>query len=143
MTGGTARAAEITEAQIEMAQMERKTGQDVVIMVQRYKEASVSQVEAVLNEYLALADDYEKRGWEKYGSPGWIEHLRAMCEGRLAVFYKATGKPELYRQHVDLAIAHLKKKRPGGEVTEEQVIALIDGLDSKNIDPNWRKEIGQ
>ena len=75
-------------AKIEMAQMERKTRQDANLMVQRYKEASVSQVEAVLNDYLALADDSEKRGWEKYGSPGWIEHHRAMCEGRLAVSWR-------------------------------------------------------
>jgi hypothetical protein len=121
--------------------MQRKTGKDADVMVQRYKEASVSQVETVLRDYLALTDDYERRGWEKYGRSGWIDYLRAMCEARLAIFYKATGQPELYRQQMNHAITHLKTRYPDGSFTEEKIVKLIDGLDSANIQPKWRKEI--
>ncbi|HWX19414.1 MAG TPA: hypothetical protein VN578_05845 [Candidatus Binatia bacterium] len=134
-------------SKIEMARMDNETGRDAVLMVQRYKEASISQVEPVLNEYLALADGYEKRGWDKYGNPGCIEHLRAMCEGRLAVFFKASGKQDLYRLHMDRAVGHLRKRSPVASDTDQEVAAqieeLVNGLDSKNIDPSWRKQLGQ
>src|SRR6266571_2971785 len=125
-------------SKMEMARMEKETGRDAVLMVQRYQEASISQVEPVLNEYLALADGYEKRGWDNYGQPGWIEHLRAMCEGRLAVFFKATGKQDLYGLHMDRAVGHLRKKNPGTSGTDQEAAAqleeFVNGLDTKNIE---------
>jgi hypothetical protein len=119
------------------------------MIVQRYKQASLSEVEPVLNDYLALIDTYEQRGWAKYGSPGWIEYLRGLTEGRLAVFFKAGGKPDLYRFHMDRAVAHLRKRSPEAAAagTDEEAAArleeFVNGVDTKSIDPKWRKLLGQ
>ena len=125
--------------------MDRETGQDAIVMTQRYKEASVSEVEPVLNQYLELADQYEKKGWEKYGKPGWIEDLRAICEARLAVFFKTSGEQDLYRLHLDRAVAHMRKLRPDILESDEELAASIEkrvnGLDAENIDPEWRKDL--
>jgi hypothetical protein len=134
-------------SKIEMARMDKETERDAVIMVQRYKEAQPSQVESVLNEYLTLTDGYERKGWGKYGKPGWIEYLRAMCEARLAVFCRANGSQEQYKIHMDRAVVHLRKRAPEAGGTDQEAAAslenLITGLDTKNIDPNWRKQLGQ
>jgi hypothetical protein len=139
-------------SKIEMARVAEQKERDEAMIVQRYKQASLPEVEAVLNDYLAIADTYERRGWAKYGPPGWIEYLRALCEGRLAVFFKASGKQDLYRLHMERAVAHLKKRSPGVVVADEQAATketaarleeLVNGLDIKNIDPNWRKQLGQ
>ena len=130
-----------------MARAAEQKERDEAMIVQRYKQASLSEVESVLNDYLALADTYEQRGWAKYGPPGWIEYVRALSEGRLAVFFKASGKQDLYSLHMDRAVAHLRKRSPEASGTDEEAAAqleeLVNGLDSKNIDPNWRKLLGQ
>ena len=134
-------------SKIDTARAVEQKDQDAAIFVQRYQDASLSQVEPVLNDYLAMADDYERRGWSKYGPPGWIEYLRALCEGRLAVFFKASGKQDLYKLHMDRAVAHLRKRSPGVLATNQEAAAwledLINRLDTKNINPNWRKILGQ
>ena len=57
-----------------------KTDADVVTFVRRYREAKLEDVEAVLRNYLAMADEYERREWRRYGAPGWIDELRSACE---------------------------------------------------------------
>jgi hypothetical protein len=134
-------------SKIEMARAAEQKDRDEAVIVQRYKQASLSEVESVMNDYLAIADTYEQRGWAKYGPPGWIEYLRSLCEGRLAVFFKASGKPDLYKLHISRAVAHLRKRSPGVKGTDEEAAAqleeLVNGLDAKNIAPNWRKLLGQ
>jgi len=108
-----------------------------------YANASTSQVEAVLYHQLALTDDYEKRGWAKYGRRGWPVYKRAMAEGRLAVFYKATGKMDDYQLHIGHAIEHLRSITPSGKAdTSERIERFINGLDDLNIAPRWKKELG-
>jgi hypothetical protein len=134
-------------SKIERGLVAEQKAHDEAMIVQRYKQASLSQVEGVLNDYLAIVDTYEQRGWGKYGPPGWIEYIRALCEGRLAVFFKASGKPDLYRVHMDRAVAHLRKRSPGASGTDQEAAAqleeFVNGLDTKNIDPNWRRLLGQ
>jgi hypothetical protein len=130
-------------SKVEMARMEEKTGKDAVTMVQRYKQASAEQVETVLKDYLALADEYERRGWEQYGSPGWIENLRGLCEARLAVFHDALGRADLYGIHMQRAIAHFKRANPKPDYTDAGVRELIERLDVGNIQPRWRTIISQ
>lgn len=133
-------------SKIEMARAAEQKDRDAVMIVQRYKQASLSEVEPVLNDYLAIANGYEQRGWAKYGPPGWIEDLRALCEGRLAVFFKASGNQDLYKLHMSRAVAHLRKRSPGAKWTDEEAAAqleeLVNGLDTKNIEPNWRRVLG-
>src|SRR5262249_15605469 len=116
---------------------------DELTIVDRYRIANVSEVERVLNDYLAMADGYEAKGWAKYARPGWIETLRGLTEGRLAVFYDARGQPESYRTHMNLAIEHFRKAGRQGNYTNESIRHLIDHLDAKNIKPMWRKEIDE
>ncbi len=134
-------------SKIEMARAAEQKDRDETMIVQRYKRASLSEVEPVMNDYLAIADTYEQRGWAKYGPPGWIEYLRSLCEGRLAVFFKASGKPDLYKLHMSRAVTHLRKRSPEAKGTDEEAAAqledLVNGLDTKNIAPNWRKLLGQ
>jgi hypothetical protein len=134
-------------SKMEMARAAEQKDRDEAMIVQRYRQASLSEVEPVLNDYLAIADTYEQRGWAKYGPPGWIEYLRALSEGRLAVFFKASGKQNLYRLHMDRAVAHLRKRSPGVSGTDEEAAAqleeLVNGLDTRNFDPNWRMLLGQ
>jgi hypothetical protein len=70
-----------------------------------------------------------------------------MCEGRLAVFFKASGKQDLYKLHMERAVVHLRKRAPEAGGTDQEAAAkleeLINGLDTKNIEPNWRKQLGQ
>jgi len=122
---------------------QKKTDADVVAIVGRYREAKISQVESVFTDYLAMADDYERRGWSRYGAPGWIDELRSLCEARLAVFHKATGREDAYREHVRRAIAFRKRVNPDVDYTEEEVCGFVERLDSANIRPNWRRELGQ
>jgi len=134
-------------SEIKMELVDKQKARDEAMIVQRYKRASLSEVEGVLNDYLAISETYEQRGWGKYGPPGWIENLRALCEGRLAVFFKASGKPDLYRVHMDRAVAHLRKGNPGLSGTDQEAAVKIEefikGLDINNIDPKWRKLLGQ
>jgi hypothetical protein len=134
-------------SKIERARAAEQKERDEAMIVQRYKQASLSEVEGVMNDYLAIANAYEQRGWGKFGPPGWIEYLRALCEGRLAVFFKASGKSDLYKLHMSRAVAHLRKRSPGAKGTDEEAAAqleeLVNGLDTKNIGPNWRKLLGQ
>jgi hypothetical protein len=127
----------------EMARMSKKTGEDAVSMARRYQQAPVSEVEACLNDYLALADEYERRGWGKYGSPGWIHELRGLCEGRLAALHRALGNSKSYRAHMDRALAHTKKANPGTDYVETDILERVERLDAANIQPNWRKQFGQ
>src|SRR3954469_18100928 len=87
-------------SKMEMARMKKQTDADVIRMVNRYQQAGTAEVETVLKDYLTLADDYERKGWARYGAPGWIDELRSLCEARLAVFYKAVGNVEAYQTHV-------------------------------------------
>jgi hypothetical protein len=130
-------------SKVEMAAMDKKTGEDAVTMVQRYKEASVAEVETVLKEYLVLANEYERRGWGQYGSPGWIENLRGLIEARLAVFHDALGRADLYGTHMQRALAHFKRADPKPDYTEAGVRELIERLDVGNIQPRWRNMIRQ
>jgi hypothetical protein len=127
----------------DMAAWKKKTDADVVAIVGRYREAKVSEVETVIADYLALTDEYERRGWSRYGAPGWIDELRSLCEARLAVFYKATGREHEYREHVRRAIAFRKRVNQKADYTEEEICEAVERLDSGNIRPNWRKELGQ
>ena len=127
----------------EMARMSKKTGADAVSMARRYQQAPVSEVEACLNDYLALADEYERKGWGQYGAPGWIHELRGLCEGRLAAFHRAHGDPKSYHAHMDRALAHAKKANPGIDYVETDILERVERLDAANIPPNWRKQISQ
>jgi len=123
------------------AEMEQKVGQDHVMMVSRYQAAGVNEVESVLNEFLALADDYERRGWGKLGAPGWINDLRGLCEARLAVYFEATGKRDQFQVHMGRALEHFKKVNPGVNPTEAGTREGIERLDAANIQPRWRTEL--
>ena len=123
-------------------QRERTLDRDEAAWLSEYSAASIVQVPSVLYHQLALADDYEKRGWNKLGPEGWLEHHRAMSEGRLAVFFKASGKTTDYSLHMARAIEHLRNAHPNTAVTSEGVERFINGLDS-NFQQHWRKEIGQ
>lgn len=111
------------------------------MMVSRYQAAGVNEVESVLNEFLALADDYERRGWGKLGAPGWINDLRGLCEARLAVYFEATGKRDLFQVHMGRALEHFKKVNPGVNPTEAGTREGIERLDAANIQPRWRTEL--
>ena len=128
-------------SKVEMAKMKKQTDADVIRIVKRYKEAGVGEVEGVLNEYLALADDYERRGWGRYGAPGWIDELRSDCEARLAVFYKAVGKGDAYQMHASLAVADRKRANPKSTSTAEDLCEFVDKLDEANIQPRWRRDV--
>ena len=123
--------------------MRRQTDADVIRIVKRYKEANVAEGTRVLNDYLALADDYERRGWERYGAPGWIDELRSDCEARLAVFYKALGRDGAYQAHVNRAIAFRKRVNPRSDATAADLCNFVDGLDAANIQPRWRSEVSR
>ena len=116
---------------------------DETAIVHRYQAARLSEVETVLKDYLALADRYETNGWGQHAKPGFVERLRGLTEGRLAVFYNALGKPELYRTHMNLALDHLRKSGQDGQYTDEGVRELVDRLDAANIQPAWRNEVSQ
>jgi hypothetical protein len=135
--------SKVDVARIEMARMRKKVDENVVRMVSRYQQASISEVEAALNDYLVLANDYERRGWSQYGSTGWIDDLRGLCEVRLALFKEAVGDTESYRFHMDRALAHMKKANPQVDYTEEGLRDGIERLDAVNIQPNWRKQLAQ
>jgi hypothetical protein len=128
-------------SKIEMAKMKKQTDADVIRIVSRYRQAGTAEVEVVLKEYLALADEYERRGWARYGAPGWIDELRSNCEARLAVFYRAVGNREAYQTHVRSAIAHRKRANPDVPYTEEGVCGLVERLDEVHIQPRWHKEV--
>ena len=49
-------------SKMEMARMRKQTDADVMRMVNRYRQAGTAEVEIVLKDYLALADDYEGKG---------------------------------------------------------------------------------
>jgi hypothetical protein len=127
----------------EVARWKQKTDADVVAIVRRYQAANISEVETVLTDYLALADEYERSGWSRYGAPGWIDELRSNCEARLAVFYRALGNGEAYQTHLRRAIAHRKRAHPEHDYTEEDVCGCVENLDAANIQPNWRKQLKQ
>jgi hypothetical protein len=124
-----------------MAKMRNQTDADAIRIVNRYRQAGTAEVESVLNEYLKLADEYERRGWARYGAPGWIDQLRSLCEARLAVFYKVRGDSEAYKTHVRRAIEHANRANPNSGHTEEDVCGLVERLDEANIQPKWRKEL--
>ncbi len=125
----------------ERAQMEQKVGEDHVRMVSRYQAAGVMEVESVLNEFLALADGYERLGWGKYGAPGWIENLRGLNEARLSNLFDATGRPELSRLHLERALVHFRRLDPKVAWTESGIREGIAGLDASNIQPRWWTEL--
>lgn len=129
-------------SKMEMANWKKQTDADSVRIVGRYKQAGVRDVEAVLNDYLGLADGYERRGWGRFGAPGWIDELRSNCEARLAVFYKATGKEDAYRSHVNRAIAFRTRAHPNTSCTADEVCGFVERLDALNIKPMWREEVG-
>ena len=131
------------KADAELVEWKKKTDADVLVIVARYREAKISQVESVFADYLAMADEYERRGWSRYGAPGWIDELRSLCEARLAVFHKATGRQDAYREHVRRAIAFRKRVYPDGDHTEEEVCGFVERLDSANLRPSWRRQLGQ
>lgn len=110
-------------------------------MVSRYQAAGVMEVESVLNEFLALADGYERRGWGRYGAPGWIENLRGLSEARLSNFFDATGRPELSRLHLERAMVHFRRLDPKVAWTESGIREGIAGLDASNIQPRWWIEL--
>ena len=128
---------------IEMAQMKKQTDADVIKMVNRYKQAGVTEVDTVLNDYLALADEYERKGWGRYGAPGWIDELRGTCEARLAVFHKAIGNEAAYQTHVRRAIQQRKRAYPDIDYTEEDVCGWVERLDEVHIKPKWRDEVSR
>lgn len=127
----------------DVGEWKQRTDADAVAIVQRYREAKISDVEAVLKDYLAMADEYEKRGWGRYGARGWIDDLRSLCEARIAVFCKATARDDAYREHVRRAIAFRKRVSPGIDYTEDEICAAVERLDSASIQPNWKKELRQ
>jgi hypothetical protein len=127
----------------EVARWKQKTDADVVAYVRRYQAANISEVETVLKDYLAMADEYERSGWSRYGAPGWIDELRSNCEARLAVFYKALGNEEAYQTHLRRAIAHRKRTHPERDYTEKDVCGFVESLDAANIRPTWRKQLDQ
>jgi hypothetical protein len=124
-----------------MVKMRRQTDADVIRIVKQYKEAGVGEVEGVLNEYLALADDYERRGWGRYGAPGWIDELRSDCEARLAAFCKAVGKEDAYQLHARRAVADRKRANPNSTATAEDLCDFVERLDAANIQPRWRRDV--
>ena len=130
-------------SKMEMARMQKQTDADVITMVNRYRQAGTAEVETVLKDYLTLADDYERKGWARYGAPGWIDDLRGLCEARLAVFHKAVGNTEAYQIHVHRAIEHLKRVHPDVAYTEQGVCVGVMRLDDANIQPRWRKELSK
>jgi hypothetical protein len=138
-------------SKIEMIKMKKKTDADVIRFIKSYKEAGVEEVEGVLNNYLALADDYERRGWGRYGAPGWIDELRSGCEARLAVFYKAVGKDDAYQGHVSRAITYRiranrtanRKSNVDFDAAAKGLCELVEQLDATNIQPRWRRDVAE
>lgn len=136
-------------SKVEMVKMRKKTDADVIRMVKRYKEAGVGEVEGVLNENLALADDYERRGWGRYGAPGWIDELRSGCEARLAVFYKAIGKDDAYQEHVSRAVMYRKRANKTANrnsnvdfnAAAKGLCEFVEKLDAAHIQPRWRRDV--
>src|SRR5262245_33168178 len=124
-------------SKMEMRKMDKQTGADAIRIVSRYRQAGTGEVEVVLKDYLALADDYEQKGWARYGAPGWIDDLRSLCEARLAVFYKAVGSAAAYQAHVRRAIEYRKRINPNFTYTEEDICELAERLDDVNIQPRW------
>ena len=116
-------------------------GQDEATFVSRYQHASASTAEVVLKDYLALADDYERRGWGQRGKPGWIERLRGLCYGRLSALAAARSADD-YEVHMQKAVMHLNNSAAGGDYTADEVKGLIDALDAK-ISPQWRTQLSQ
>ena len=127
----------------DVAQWKQKVEADADAFVQRYQKAKLSEVETILKDNLAKADEYERRGWSRYGFPGWIDGLRSRTEARLAVFYKATGKDDAYREQLLRAVAHFKRSHPDRDRTEDEIYGSVERLDSEVIRVNWRKELVQ
>lgn len=128
-------------SKIEMRKWNQQTGADAIEFVNRYRQAAPGEVETVLKDYLACGDEYERRGWARYGPPGWIDEFRSNCEARLAVFHKAAGNTDAYQIYVRRAIAHLKRVRPDTTYTEEDVCGFVERLDMIHIKPQWRTEL--
>lgn len=128
---------------MEMVRMKKQTDADVIRWVIRYRQAGTGEVEVVLKDYLALADEYERKGWARYGAPGWIDELRSICEARLAVFSKAVGNMEAYQMHVHRAIEHRKRVYPGTDCTGDDICGFVERLDDIHIQPRWRTELNK
>jgi Tfp pilus assembly protein PilF len=108
--------------------------------VELYKNATRLEVIDVLKQYLSKADEYDARGWKEEGIR--TDALRAMVEARVAAVYRDIGQPEESESWIRLAVEHQHMATGSTNATADGLLLFVDTLD-KNIDPLWRKEIGQ